>query len=378
MNSALLEAAGAGHTILAPSTELAAALFDALERIYRDSGRDIWPTPRVRDFGGWLRERHIQRQLTDSSTPRCLTEVEERELWRGVVLEGDTGEGLLDPSGAARAAQRARRAMHEYAIPAGAVAADGSEESQMFLEWNARFEERCRTVRCIDAGRLPMLLAGASPMRGQGADSIVWIESPHWRPVARRWLQSEAGPALPPSSVAASSAPGRPGYSRLLRFGSRAAELAAMADWGRQGLLASPGFRAWICVPDLAQCRSELLDAFDAALGAAAFLAERVRAERALCGGGRYAALRLCAGACGDRSVGGEFGAGVVHSIQRHAALAGAAGIGRGGGRGGRLWMRPCASVHRARFRLRAGWIWRSAWRARNRWVRSAHCCACS
>ena len=266
MNSALLEAAGAGHTILAPTTELAAALFDALERAYRDSGRDIWPTPRVRDFGGWLRERHIQRQLTDSSTPRCLTEVEERELWRGVVLERDTGEGLLDPSGAARAARRARRAMHEYAIPAGAVAADGSDESQIFLEWNARFEERCRTVRCIDADRLPMSLAGASPMREQGAESIVWIESPHWRPVARRWLQAEAGSALPPSSVSASSAPGRPDSSRLRRFGSRAAELAAMADWGRQGLLASPGFRAWICVPDLAQCRSELLDAFDAAL----------------------------------------------------------------------------------------------------------------
>ena len=259
MNRALFEAAGAGHTILAPNTELAAALFDALERAYRDSGRDIWPTPRVRDFGGWLRERHIQRQLADSSTPRCLNDVEERELWRAVVLEREPGEGFLDPSGAARAARRARRAMHEYAIPASAIAADGSEESQMFLDWNARFEEYCRTVRCIDNDRLPMSLARASQAREQGAQSIVWIESPHWRPVARRWLQAEAGPALQAPAVS-------PASSRLLTFGSRAAELAAMADWARQGLLTSPGFRAWICVPDLVQCRSELVDAFDAAM----------------------------------------------------------------------------------------------------------------
>ena len=272
MNRALLEAAGAGRTILAPNTELAAALFDALERAHRDSGREIWPTPRVRDFGGWLRERHARRQLADSSTPRCLTEVEERELWRGVVLERDTGEGFLDPSGAARAARRARRAMHEYAIPAGAVAADGSEESQMFLEWNARFEDRCRMLRCIDAGRLPMSLAGASAMREQGDESIVWIESPDWRPVARRWLQTEAGPPLPPSMPAALSAPGTPDAARLRSFGSRAAELAAMADWARQGLLASPGFRAWICVPDLAQCRRRIGGCLRRRAGTAALL----------------------------------------------------------------------------------------------------------
>jgi hypothetical protein len=84
--SGLIEAANAGRTVLTPNTELAAALFDAVERAHRDSGRDIWPTPRVRDFGSWLKEQHIKHQLADSSTPRCLSDVEERELWRRVVL----------------------------------------------------------------------------------------------------------------------------------------------------------------------------------------------------------------------------------------------------------------------------------------------------
>ncbi len=258
MNRALLESADAGRTILAPNSELAVALFDALERAHRDSGREIWRTPRVRDFGGWLRERHIERQFADSSTPRCLSDVEEREVWHTVVLERGSGESYLDPSGAVRAARRARRAMHEYAIPASAIAADGGEESLMFLDWNARFEERCRAVRCIDADRLPMSMDCASP--------VAWIESPHWRPVARRWLQAQIGPALEPSEVSPPAPAGGLGASRLLRAGSRAEEFAAMAEWARRALLGNPAFRAWICVPDLARCRGELVDAFDAAM----------------------------------------------------------------------------------------------------------------
>ena len=86
MIARLIEAADAGRTVLTPNTELAAALFDAVERAYREAGREVWPTPRVRDFSGWLRERHVRRQLADSTTKRCLSEVEERESGRRAVL----------------------------------------------------------------------------------------------------------------------------------------------------------------------------------------------------------------------------------------------------------------------------------------------------
>ena len=44
------------------------------------------------------------------------------------------------------------------------------------------------------------------------------------------------------------------------------AELAAIAEWARSNLQAMPGFRAWICIPDLNLRRPELVDALDAAL----------------------------------------------------------------------------------------------------------------
>ncbi|MDP9008814.1 MAG: hypothetical protein M3N91_08930, partial [Pseudomonadota bacterium] len=79
---------------------MATALFDAIERAHRDAGDAIWPTPRVRDFAGWLREQYVQGQLANAESPRVLSEVEERELWRAVVDTADRGQDFLDPAGA--------------------------------------------------------------------------------------------------------------------------------------------------------------------------------------------------------------------------------------------------------------------------------------
>ncbi len=250
VSPALLAAVAAGRTVLAPNTELAAALFDAVERVHRDAGDEVWPTPRVRDYSSWLREQHVQRQLDGAIAPRLLSEVEERELWRLVIDTAPIGRDFLDPAGAARAARRARRTLFEYAIPMQALDAAQSEEGAAFLEWNRAFERRCRDLGCISADTL---LAGPdSP-----SSPIDWIESPQWRPAARRWLEQHARVLKPLHQAHAASA--------LLRAPSASAELAAMADWARVKLT-EEGFRAWICVPDLNRRRAEVVDAFDAAL----------------------------------------------------------------------------------------------------------------
>jgi probable DNA repair protein len=261
--SRLIDAVDSGRTVLVPNTELAAALVDAVERSHRNLGREIWPTPRIRDFGGWLKDRYVRRQLLDATLPRCLTDVEERELWRDAVLDSDADRRFLEPSGAARAARRARRATHEYGIPMAEVAADGGEESAMFVEWSARFAERCRDLGCIGADDL---LGGAdadSTLHGESDAGVAWIESPLWRPVARRWLERHAGASLPPARAAR----GAQGVvQQILRAQSPAAELAASARWARANLELRPDFRAWVCIPDLARRRPELVDAFDAEL----------------------------------------------------------------------------------------------------------------
>jgi probable DNA repair protein len=234
---------------------LAAALFDAIERAHRDAGDEVWPTPRVHDYSSWLRGQHVQRQLADAVAPRLLSEVEERELWRMVTDTAHIGKDFLDPAGAARAARRARRTLFEYAIPIEALDAAHSEECAAFLEWNRAFERRCSALGCISADSLLGGLDSAGDLGSPGGP-IDWIESPQWRPAARRWLEQH-GRVLPPQR--------RNSGSSIVRAASPAAELAGIADWAR-GKLAEDGFRAWICVPDLNRRRAEVVDAFDAAL----------------------------------------------------------------------------------------------------------------
>jgi ATP-dependent helicase/nuclease subunit B len=262
----LMAAVTAGHTILAPNTELAAALFDAVERAHRDAGRGVWPTPRVRDFGSWLREKHLGRQLTDATSPRVLSDIEERELWRAVIDASDVGEGLVEPAGAARAARRARRAIHEYGIPLRAVAdhASASEESRVFLEWSQLFDERCRQLDCISADEL----LGRTP---PSAEPFTWIESPVWRPMARQWLLRHGRMLAPPGNVRRMAC--------RLHTASPAAELAAIAEWALEQLRSSERFRAWVCIPDLNLRRADVVDALDAALAPQRFTLSQTSGE---------------------------------------------------------------------------------------------------
>jgi probable DNA repair protein len=270
----LFDAVNAGHTVLAPNAELAAALFDVVERMHVAAGHGVWATPRVRDFDGWLREQYAQRQLSDASLPRVLGDAEERELWRTVVLESDAGDEFLDPEGAARSARRARRTMLDYAIPKQALAAYATEEALAWLRWDAAFDERCRAFNSIAADRL---LGQARP----GTPGLVWIESPVWRPAARRWLNDHCAALLTPATG------GPAAVSYRYAAASPDAELAAAAQWGRAQLDADPHFRAWVCVPDLHARRTRVVDAFDAILAPHRFsLTARVTAAAYAVAGG--------------------------------------------------------------------------------------------
>jgi ATP-dependent helicase/nuclease subunit B len=249
----VFDAATAGYTVLAPNTELAAALFDVVERMHAAAAHAIWPTPRIRDFGSWLRERYVQHQLDDAALPRCLNDVEERELWRAVIRDSAAGKEFLEPAGAARSARRARRAMFEHAIPMQALAEYATEESQALFNWNRRFEEHCRELDCIASDQL---LSRVRP----DSQPMVWIDSPIWRPVARHWLDTHGAAMLSPEDLPT------PAVAHQLRSAAPDAELAAIADWARINLQERPDFRGWVCIPDMAQRRGQLIDAFDAAL----------------------------------------------------------------------------------------------------------------
>lgn len=278
----LLAAAESDQTILAPNAELAAALFDAIERAQQQAGRELWPTPKVRDFGSWAREQYASRHALDESLPRQLSDIEERELWRQVIDAADDNHDLLDIGLAARAARRARRTVLEYAIPWQRLSAEATEETDIFLAWNRTFETRCRELDCVGA---EVRLRELRPPN----EAFVWIDSPAWRPAARQWLSAHARSIAPEPTIQSRSA--------VLHAAAPGRELAAMAAWMHERVSADAGFRAWIFVPGLSQRRAEIEDAFDARLELRRFAmpAEARAARYAVAGGiplSKYAPVR--------------------------------------------------------------------------------------
>jgi ATP-dependent helicase/nuclease subunit B len=248
-------ALAAGRTVLAPNTELAAALFAAAEREQRALGLALWVTPRVRDFGSWLREQQERAHLEDARVLRPIGDIEERELWRQVIENSLFSQNLLDVGVAARAARRARRLMLEYAIPWNKVLEDATDEVQAFYAWHREFEARCRSLALSPPAPLPPSL--------ESGEKLAWIDNPAWRPVVRQWLMRHAQRISPKIDAA--------GEGRALHFDSSEAELAHLARTARERLEADREFRAWVCIPDLARRRSEVAAAFDAELAPGRF-----------------------------------------------------------------------------------------------------------
>jgi ATP-dependent helicase/nuclease subunit B len=254
----LMAAATAGLTVLTPTGELATALTDAVEREHRRLGHEVWPTPRIRELSSWLREL----------SPRCLTDLEERELWRAIVEDSEVGRDFIDAAAGARAARRARRTMQEYALPWRALEDEPAAETQAFLLWNQEFERRCRALGRVS---VDTLLDSAPPP----VQPITWLESPAWRPLARQWLARHGAPLRPVElRNAAASGP------HILKFeaASPDLELAAAAGWAALNVGAHEGFRAWVHVRDLNRRRTEVIDAFDAALIPGRFVLREDRA----------------------------------------------------------------------------------------------------
>jgi probable DNA repair protein len=264
-------ALAAGCTVLAPNTELAAALFDAAEREQRALGLELWVTPQVRDFGSWLREQQERAHLEDAKVPRPIGDIEERELWRQVIESSLFSQNLLDVGVAARAARRARRLMLEYAIPWNKVLEEATDEAQAFYAWHREFEARCRSFAMSPPAPVPHSL--------KSGEKLAWIDNPGWRPVVRQWLTRNAQRIFPEGRVAAAG--------EALHFDSGEAELAHLARTVRARLQADPLFRAWICIPDLARRREAAAAAFDAELAPGRFTLSSAapRAAYALAGG---------------------------------------------------------------------------------------------
>ncbi len=172
-------------------------------------------------------------------------------------------------------------------------------------------------------------LGAAATLEGESGSGVAWIESPLWRPVARRWLELRAGAPLSRGPCTAGRFPRRKSASESRPRTSHRLPGRAR-DTCRRGRIFAPGFAFPICLR-----RAELVDAFDAALAPHRFALYEAQGGRPVCRGGGHAARRLCAGSGRAGAVGRADGPVPFAQIQRPAAGARADESRRGGERRG-------------------------------------------
>jgi ATP-dependent helicase/nuclease subunit B len=145
-----------GVTVLTASRRLAHALRLGYAQHAQTLGQSVWRTPRILPWSTWLAQQWLEARAigTHAHHARLLTNAQARILWDTLVGNSEWGEGLLNPSNAARLAARSWRRMQEYLIPLAALNDSDSAEGRALHAWCTEFLRRCEKLHAIDETRL--------------------------------------------------------------------------------------------------------------------------------------------------------------------------------------------------------------------------------
>ncbi len=250
----------AGDPVLTPNRRLARRL--RLETAQRRlaAGSGAWATPQVMTWSAWLR-----RTWNDPATgvrPALLSATQAATLWEEAVA-GDR-EALLLPGGAAATAAEAWALLHAWRLDLDHPAFDVDADGRAFRRWATAYRARCARDGWIDDARLPDRLAaefaaGRLPLPTR----LVLHAFDEPTPQQQALLDALVAAGVETVHCAPSPRGAEPVRTVLPTF---ADELHHAASWARAALLAEPGLRVGIVVPDLAASRARVVHTLDVVL----------------------------------------------------------------------------------------------------------------
>lgn len=253
-----LEAAlRAGHTVVVPTAQRAAALRLGFAALQLRQGRRAFRTPDVQSLSGWLRGQPAT-PAADGRALRHLGASEEWLLWRAAVAEA--GAALsLQAAGLTDAVRRSAALLHEWHIPLAAVRASGTPEALLLSRALEAMEQRLAALGAAAPWRALHELACDPPQR---VPLFAGFTPP--TPARRQLLEAWHRRGTPAASLEQAPADTA---GRRVAAADPAVELTLMAQWSRQRLEADPAARLLLIVPELARRQHEVRRVFDAALG---------------------------------------------------------------------------------------------------------------
>ncbi len=252
-----LEAAlRAGHTLVVPTAQRAAALRLGFAVQQLAAGQRAFRTPDVQSLNGWLRGQ--PRLAMEGHPLRRLGASEEWLLWREAVAEAAARLSLPWAAGLVDAVRESATLLFEWRIDPAALRRTGSPEAALLAESLAAMNTRLTQLSAAAPWSALQQLAHDPPGRIPALAGFAF-HTPARRALLAAWAQRGAAAPEYAGGFAA-------GAARIALAADPAAELAAAAQWCAERLSTTPGARLLVIVPELAQRHAEVRRVFDAAL----------------------------------------------------------------------------------------------------------------
>ncbi|SHI72728.1 probable DNA repair protein [Malonomonas rubra DSM 5091] len=262
----IIGAAEKGALVLTANKRLARHLMAAFDQQMQGNGLQVWPTPQIISFEGWL-----HRCLAELGQGwRLLEGFRARRLWERLIEADSVGSEreLLQVSATAREALKAHQLSVAY--DAEPVFSQLTEDQQVFSRWQQKYQDECRRHNWLDRAELPAVVFQAM-VNGQLPlpQSLLLVGFDQQAPEldALTCLVKEQGGKVvqPQQAMKEGAVIGR--YAAI----DPQHEVLAAARWARK-LLEQGATSIGVVVPDLQKRRKEVERVFRSQIDPAAVL----------------------------------------------------------------------------------------------------------
>lgn len=261
----MLDYIDAGGLVVSANARAARALELRYAGAQQQRGRQVWATPKIYDWQGWLRT--LWQSHSVPGKPLFLSGLQEFALWRRVMDAEGPAQLVVSGDALAALAQQAYALLDQYEAHAerNRAWADSSErtDAEQFRTWAARFEAECRRQQSLPVSRLESYLAdeireGRLAIEGE----VRLLGFDHMTPAQKSLVDalSERGCEVRENALPEEPAHAEP--ARLVEAADARDEILTCAWWARKKLEANASARIAIIVPGVDEMRGEIERSF--------------------------------------------------------------------------------------------------------------------
>jgi len=253
-----------GGTVVTGNARAARALAREYAEAQRAAGKTAWQTPQIHDWESWLSILWNQRLLNAEHSPLLLSPLQERAVWKRIILAEAPNDQAKAAESIAKLAAEAWKLLSAYAVHHERHLfwqTRATADAESFRNWALAFDRECHKQNWISRSHLAALLAESELLF---PSEILLIGFDRITPAQQSLLDAAR---LRGASVSEWQSPSHTSTPQVVRAKDFREELATCANWIRRQLESNPDDhiavpRLAVIVQDIDASRGEIDRAF--------------------------------------------------------------------------------------------------------------------